>query len=87
MENEITLETLQSKIAEQEQYMIGAFDAVARLLATMAKHQGLPMNESQMELGGILNIYEPTTEEDKALGYGNVIGLFYNSFNPPDQSS
>ena len=68
-------------------YSVGAFDAIARLLAVVARHQDLDLKEDIFDVLEMANIYAPTLEANRRDGFENVIAAFRHEFNREPRES
>ena len=75
--------TMEEKIAADAQYAAGAFDAIACLLATIARHQGLSVKDDVNKLRERVNILHPELEAHRITGYMNTIDVFQHAFGQP----
>ena len=71
---------MQEKIAADTQYAVGAFDAIAGLLAIIAKHQGLDLKDDLGKLVESAKVYHPKLEAHRANGFENAIAKFESVF-------
>ena len=74
---------MEEKIAADAQYAVGAFDALACLLATIARHQGLSLKDDVNELRKRVEILHPEHEAHRRIGYENTIDVFSHAFGAP----
>ena len=65
------------------QYVAGAFDALAAILATMARHQGLELRSDLEQLENRLRIYHTESEASRRNGYENVLDVFRHAYGQP----
>ena len=71
---------VEEKIASDTQYAVGAFDAIAALLAIIARHQGLDLRNDLEKLDKRNALLHPKLEADRVNGSMNVIGTFQDVF-------
>ena len=67
--------------ASAARYSVGASDAIARLLALIARHQGLDLNADIPEVMKMANMYHRLREADRINGFENVVSAFRHEFN------
>ena len=72
------------KIAEEAReaslYGVGAYDALARLLALVARQQGSISMDEISEVLRVSEIYHPTHEASREEGYSNVVIAFRDEY-------
>ncbi len=68
------------QVAADTQYAVGAFDAIAELLAVIARHQGLELNDDIEGLLGRASLLHDELEAHKRNGFVNTISVFYDVY-------
>ncbi len=64
------------QVAADTQYAVGAFDAITDLLAVMARHQGLELDDDIEGLLGRADLLSDEVEAHRKLGFMNTISVF-----------
>ncbi len=64
------------QVAADTQYAVGAFDAIAELLAVIARHQGLELHADIEGLLGRANLLSDEVEAHRKNGFVDTISVF-----------
>ena len=71
---------MEEKVAADVQYAVGAFVAIASLLAVIANHQGLDLRGDLTKLSERAGIFNPELEAHKLNGYSDTVAVFRDVF-------
>lgn len=75
---------LDSTAEAEAQYHVGCWDALSSLLALMARHQGLDLEDDLARLLRRTEIYHPEREAGRREGFENTVTHFLHVYRTKD---
>lgn len=73
------------QVSADTQELTGAIEAIARILAVMAKHQELEIEDDVLSLFKLAGTYN-SREEPRKTGYTNTLGSFFSEYSRREEA-